>query len=175
MKKNTYIKIFISSVIFLFLCVFSYQYFNKINNTDIALPIIPKVEAPSPESDVSGNKLNTKTYVPINIKEVVEISDTNKVDIRIIVDGKNYDAHVTEGQSVYQAMIALSSVDKEFVFTAKDYSGMGMFIDSINGVYGSAGKYWIYYINDKKASIGVSKNFLKSGDVIRWEREGLIN
>ena len=50
---------------------------------------------------------------------------------------------------------------------------MGSFITEINGIKGLPGKYWIYYVNDKLASVGVSKYVLKEGDIINWKNEGI--
>ena len=50
---------------------------------------------------------------------------------------------------------------------------MGSFVTGINNNKGSPGKYWIYYVNDKKASVGVSNYILKEGDIINWKQEGI--
>jgi hypothetical protein len=57
--------------------------------------------------------------------------------------------------------------------TSQRDSGLGNFIDEINGIKGTKGRYWIYYINNKKASVGVSKYFVKNGDIIKWSQEGI--
>jgi len=56
-------------------------------------------------------------------------------------------------------------------FKEKTYVGMGKFIEEINGVKGNGNKYWIYYVNNKKAEVGVSNYKLKSGDVVSWKLE----
>lgn len=172
--KNKYIKIFLFLLLIFLFVVFLYQYFKKANHSESVVNTAPTIEAPKL---VSRNTENRKTITNqiSETKEIVPEVDTNKINIQIVVEGKVYESNVKEGVSIYQAMIDLSLQNKDFVFTSKDYSGMGMFVDSINGVQGKDGKYWVYYLNDKKASIGISKNFLKEGDAIRWEREGFIN
>ena len=58
-----------------------------------------------------------------------------------------------------------------FTFKYKEYPSMGIFVEEINGVRGSQGKYWIYYVNDKEAEVGISKNIVKDGDIISWKQE----
>ena len=58
-----------------------------------------------------------------------------------------------------------------FTFNYKEYSGLGIFIDEINGVKGGQGGYWIYYINNKEANVGVSNYILKDGDSVLWKQE----
>lgn len=57
-------------------------------------------------------------------------------------------------------------------FHAKDFGeALGMFIEEINGVPNTSERYWIYYVNNKKAAVGVSGYTLKPGDVIEWKYE----
>lgn len=174
MKKNKYIKIFLFLLLIILFVVFSYQYFKKVSNPESLTINYSKIEAPKLVSR-NTEKPKITTSKTIGEKEVIQEVDINSIGIKIIVENKVYESRIAEGGSVYQAMVDLSIQNKDFTFTSKDYSGMGMFVDSINGVQGSFEKNWIYYVNDKKASIGISKNFLKQGDVVRWEREGLIN
>ena len=85
---------------------------------------------------------------------------------------KSYSVKIENGSTVYDAMKKLGDDKKSgFTFHAKEYSSMGNFVDSINGVPGTPGKYWLYYLNGKKASLGVSKNKIKNGDIISWKQE----
>jgi hypothetical protein len=72
---------------------------------------------------------------------------------------------------VMQKVQKESSKENNFSFKYKEYPSLGIFIDEINEVGGDSGKYWIYYINGKEASVGVSKNIIKSGDIISWEQK----
>jgi hypothetical protein len=60
-----------------------------------------------------------------------------------------------------------------FMFSAKEYSGIGMFVEEINGVKNdtSAQKYWIMYIDGESASVGASGYVLRDGDIINWKFE----
>jgi hypothetical protein len=61
--------------------------------------------------------------------------------------------------------------ENNFSFETKEYPSLGIFVEGINGINETPGKYWIYYVNGKEASIGISKYILKSGDVIFWKQE----
>ncbi len=96
-----------------------------------------------------------------------EIKKENTVVFKI--QGKSYFVEIKDGDTVYDAMKNLQK-DKinNFSFNYKEYSGLGIFVEEINGV-GGDGKYWIYTVNGNEASVGVSKFKLKSGDIINWE------
>ncbi|MFH1405280.1 MAG: DUF4430 domain-containing protein [Patescibacteria group bacterium] len=76
------------------------------------------------------------------------------------------------GASAYDLMV-VAQEKGEFVFTGKEYEGMGYFVETVNGVAGDveANMFWIYYINNEKAQVGVSAYELKEGDVIKWSYE----
>lgn len=83
-----------------------------------------------------------------------------------------YKISLPSGSSVYDLMnLALKST--QFRFEGKKFPGMGFFVDEINGIKQDArrGKYWIYYINDKEAQVGVSTYIIKPNDVISWKYE----
>ena len=57
-------------------------------------------------------------------------------------------------------------------FRAKNFGGaLGKFIDAINEVKNDSDHFWIYYINDEKARVGVSNYTLQAGDIITWKYE----
>lgn len=92
----------------------------------------------------------------------------------VVVSGKSYDAIIPANKNVYDLMAELAkNPNNSFTFHVKEYPGMGYFVDSINNVKGTPGAYWIYYINDKKASTGISQYIVKDGDIIRWGQEGI--
>lgn len=72
--------------------------------------------------------------------------------------------------SVYDFMSKLRSEGK-IDFTEKDYIGMGKFVDSIDGIKNNGNQNWIYYVNDKKANIGISNYKINSGDTVTWKYE----
>lgn len=100
-------------------------------------------------------------------------TDLKEKTITLDVPNHTYTAKFTDGSTAYDAMVAVQKVKaNNFSFHSKNYGDLGNFVDEINGVKGTPGKYWIYYINNKKATLGVSKYVLKTGDRISWKQEG---
>jgi len=73
-------------------------------------------------------------------------------------------------KSVYDFMDTLRQEGK-ITFTEKNYTGMGKFIETINGIQSNGDQNWIYYVNNQKAKVGVSNYKIKSGDVVSWKYE----
>ena len=59
----------------------------------------------------------------------------------------------------------------KIIFKEKNYLGMGKFVEEINGVKSNGEKYWIYYVNNKKANIGISNYKINEGDIVSWKYE----
>lgn len=86
------------------------------------------------------------------------------------INGKRYEGEVAEATSVYDFMKKLQN-EGQINFTEKSYTGIGKFIVTINGVKGNGEQNWIFYVNDKKAQVGVSNYELNPGDVVSWKYE----
>lgn len=100
------------------------------------------------------------------------LANGKQIGVTLNVLDKSYQVKPNEGSTVFDAMNKIAKENpKSFLFSYRKYPGMGVFISSINGIKGKKGGYWIYYINNKKASVGVSKYVLKPGDVIAWRQE----
>jgi hypothetical protein len=98
--------------------------------------------------------------------------EPNQIEVSLKVLGKDYKTRVNIGDTVLDAMNKIASEkENNFSFKTKDYGDLGSFVSEINGVEGKPGEYWLYYLNDKKASLGISKNVLKQGDSILWKQE----
>jgi len=53
----------------------------------------------------------------------------------------------------------------------KNYPGLGFFVTDIGTLHSGNGKYLLYYINGKEATVGVSSYILKDGDILEWKLE----
>ncbi|MFA5095073.1 MAG: DUF4430 domain-containing protein [Candidatus Paceibacterota bacterium] len=101
-----------------------------------------------------------------------KIEKTNRAFLQI--NGEKLETSITEKENVYDFMIQLQK-EKKISFKDKVYSGMGKFIEEINGVKNNGDKNWIYYVNDKKATIGVSNYQMIPGDIVIWKYEDSVN
>lgn len=50
-------------------------------------------------------------------------------------------------------------------------SSLGEYVVSINGNDGSGTKYWLFYVNDKQASMGADAYVSHDSDTIEWRLE----
>lgn len=86
------------------------------------------------------------------------------------IGGASYEGEIQSGEKVYDFMDRLRDEGK-INFKERTYIGMGKFIEEINGIRGDGERYWIYYVNGKKATIGVSNYKINPGDVVSWKYE----
>lgn len=107
------------------------------------------------------NYKNGTASVPENIKTTKTILEIN---------GFRYEDEITDEMSVYDFMDKLRSEGK-ISFTDKTYTGMGKLIEEINELKSDGSKYWMYYVNDIQAQVGVQDYKIKAGDVISWKME----
>ncbi len=108
------------------------------------------------------------------LSQKVEPSTINKkttpIGIFFEINGLKYENMISGPLSVYSFMENLQNNGK-ITFKDKTYSGMGKLIESINGVKNGGEKNWIYYVNGKKATIGVSNYQINNGDIVSWHYE----
>ncbi len=90
------------------------------------------------------------------------------------INSVKYQGPIIKNMSVYDFMNQLQSEGK-INFKDKTYIGMGKFIEELNGIRGNGDKFWIYYVNGKKAKIGVSNYKISPGDVVSWKYEKDMN
>jgi len=90
----------------------------------------------------------------ITVTQTVEGSSSNK---------PSYQA--TEGQTAFDLL------DSTHTVQAKDYSGIGKFVETIDGVKPDSKHFWAFYVNGKSSNVGASSYVLKNGDKIEWKLE----
>ncbi|MFH0955756.1 MAG: DUF4430 domain-containing protein [Candidatus Falkowbacteria bacterium] len=89
----------------------------------------------------------------------------------MIVNGVKYAAAIESDSSVYDLMELLKQENK-INFFGRDYSGLGFFVEEINGVKNNpSGENWVYYVNGQPAQVGVSNYIIKENNVIEWKYE----
>lgn len=120
-------------------------------------------------SSVGGDKVieNISTTIERDNKKQI-----NNISVTFVLQDKKILAGVLDGSSVYDLMQMLQKKG-DLVFKSTAYSGLGDFVEEINGIKNDnqVGKYWIYYVNGHSATIGVSNYILKNLDNIEWKYE----
>ena len=115
---------------------------------------------------INVQKENTKEIKSVPLEKVSE----KAIQTILEINGTRYESEIKKEISVYDFMTQLKDTGK-ITFTEKTYSGMGKFIEEINGVKSDRDNYWIYYVNGVEASIGVSNYKINPGDVVSWKYE----
>ena len=118
------------------------------------LPVVAEVPAPLA---TSTEKLTAPVEAP-------------RADAVLVVDGKEYPITL-KGEETLEDIMKRLRETSDFSYTGKDFSGMGFFVESINGQKSEGRMHWIVYVNDKLASSGVSQLFVKVGDRVEWRYE----
>ncbi|MCX6779475.1 MAG: DUF4430 domain-containing protein [Candidatus Magasanikbacteria bacterium] len=98
----------------------------------------------------------------------------NLVTFQFISPGEEKKMQITivEDETVYQVMLRLKQ-EQGLVFEVKDYSGVGVFVESISNLANNSrkNKFWMYYLNGKTANTGISLTKLHYNDLITWRYE----
>lgn len=132
----------------------------------------PKVIAP--EISLPVQNVTETVGTTSNITEKPSAANTNKNtnrnSINFSVYKKSLVLNFTEGDSLEKVIRDASS--KNLIdIKGTNFSGLGFFVDEINGVKAGNGYSWIYYVNGVKATVGVSSYKLQEGDLIEWKYE----
>ncbi len=66
------------------------------------------------------------------------------------------------GKSAFEVLTTQAQVESED-------SSLGKLVKGINGISQNGGKYWLYSVDGKEATVGASSYICKGGEKIRWE------
>ena len=171
-------------VIFVFLFFFFlafasglYLKIGLINNRNPKTAVIGNQNSPSEQTQAqispNSQKPAEKNKELGNSASAENLFQTPKAtQYNLYVGEKKYEISVPENSTVYDLMSALKQRG-DINFTGKISSGLGFFVEEINGIKNNASNniYWIYYINGKTAGVGISNYILKPNDVISWKYE----
>lgn len=67
-----------------------------------------------------------------------------------------------KGKSAFDILL------EKFPNTKTEDSSLGKFVTSINGMKQGNGKYWLYSIDNKEATIGATQYFCQDQETINW-------
>ncbi len=128
---------------------------------------------PLPQKPEAVSQISENPKIPEKKIKIIDSEKINKnISVSLSVRQATSAFEVPDGSSVFDAMNILASQENSnFTFHSTYYSGMGYFIDEINGEKNRDNAFWVYYVNGAEASIGASNYILKNGDTIRWRLE----
>jgi len=115
----------------------------------------------SSKYQVAGNQNQSPSTTVIQtqsltVTETVEGSNLNKSNYQI-AEGKN----------------ALDLLKSTHQVTTKEYSGIGEFVESIDGIKPDNKHFWAFYVNGASSNVGASAYILKDNDKIEWKLEAI--
>jgi len=103
-------------------------------------------------------------------ERVVGETLVESLEIPIYVGESSYHVSVPAGSSVFDAMSA-AKARAGLIFLAYTYSGLGYFVEEINGIRNGQGEYWTLYVNGVYSKVGASSYELRKGDTVEWKFE----
>lgn len=131
---------------------------------------------PKESNQITNNKQQIILDKSTTTKEIPEISSakeksySNQYSIELLINDKKLSLNFTPGDTLEK--VIKDAVSKNLVnIKGENFSGLGFFVESINGIEAKNGNTWIYYINGKKATVGVSSYKLQKEDLIEWKYE----
>jgi len=159
--KKLYISLSIILLFFVFLIITS------------TTPSKPQVEIPPllDEGGVKGGnflKSETRLVKPAIEEQLTALKNTE--NITLILGEEIINLSFAPETFFYDALMEASNAGN-LTFEGKNYPGLGFFITDIGPLHSGNGKYLLYYINGKEATVGVSAYKLKNGDIIEWKLE----
>lgn len=70
---------------------------------------------------------------------------------------------------------ALDLLKTNYQVETQDYSGIGEFVKSINGISPDKDHFWAFYVNGASSNVGASQYQSKSTDKIEWKLDAITN
>lgn len=125
---------------------------------------------PTATTTTTAAVIPNTTTVPVYATSETQPTTNTPIATTIEINGQKYNLKLPEKSTAYNALKQLAD-SKQITMTTKEYSGMGYFIEELNGIKNNnqTGEYWGYYINGKTATLGASSYILKNNDLITWK------
>lgn len=106
--------------------------------------------------------------------EAIENTQIQKIEVLISIEENEISnlkaIKIDSGKTAFDALLKFTE-ENNIIIETKEYE-VGIFIESIGGVKnGQDGKYWMYYINGKLASVSADKQKISDGDKIVFKFE----
>ena len=106
-----------------------------------------------------------------NITEGI-IRKIQQEKVLYIIDNGNinsYQISLSQNSTVFSLLEELAKRENLKV-ESKVYEGMGVFVESIDGVKnGTEKKYWQYWVNSELPPVAADKKEVKKGDKVEWK------
>jgi hypothetical protein len=138
---------------------------NKTQPKPVSQPVSRSANQPTQQTATQTSPSNNQATPTAN-HPVPKIPPITSVTVTQIVDGSklNKPADIfVAGETAFQLL------EKDHAVIAKNYTGIGEMVLSIDGVKPDSQHYWEFFVNGKSSNVGASSYVLKAGDKIEWK------
>jgi hypothetical protein len=98
---------------------------------------------------------------------VVDQQQTVTLEIK---SGGSYTLPYKAQESTFSFLQRLDEQDSNFSFEYQEYSGLGNFVTTINGIKADSTKeFWKFTVNGTESSVGIDQYQVKPGDKLGFE------
>ena len=136
---------------------------------------IPQIATTAPKSNYqavsAGKTQSDKNFessynFPGTVHPVPKMPPLATAIVTQTVDGSSLNK-VSDVIPVGENAIDLLKLDHKI--ETQNYSGIGEFVQSIDGVQPDSKHYWEFFVNGQSSNVGASSYTLKNGDKIEWK------
>ena len=123
--------------------------------------------------EVAEVELSAVPFVAVNEPEVGTVNSVENFGTElatVLAGDTKIQLQFNPGTIFYDAL-AQAQNQGQIEFKGKNYSSLGFFVTDIGTLHSGDEGYLLYYVNGKKATVGVSTYTLKNGDIIEWKLE----
>ncbi len=111
----------------------------------------------------------TSKTTPPEKSAVQEVTQTGTVSLTVEGLYGSKSVSISQNETVLEILQTLNAEDPQLELSTKEYSGLGILVESIHGnKNGTDNKYWQYKVNGVMPQIGADKFELNNGDLIEW-------
>jgi len=129
-------------------------------------PVSRSVNQPSPTPSAIPQTAPA-AQAPVKQTPAAAIQKPETLTVYQTVDGSNVNK---PGYQVAPSTNAFELLNTTHQVVAKDYgSGMGEFVQTIDGIAADSKHFWQLFVNGKPSNLGASNYILKNGDKIEWK------
>lgn len=112
------------------------------------------------KTEIAQSEISAKQLASERVVYVIDKGEGNL---------KTYQIIPAENSTVFPLLEELAKREN-FKVESKVYEGMGVFVESIDGVKnGTENKYWQYWVNRELPMVAADKKEVKGGDKVEWK------
>jgi len=102
--------------------------------------------------------------------EEINLAET---EYKLIIAGKEISVALPVGDHNVFDLMTVAKKQGKVSFNGSNYSGIGFFVEEIDGIRNDPKNnlFWFYYVNGRKAGVGITGYILREGDEVEWKFE----